>query len=307
MKRRIDKYEPCWCGSGRKFIHCHSGIDAAPNEQKVLASYAQYCEAWKQNSAEIERQNGYRWMAAQLQPYHPKRILDIGCGLGQGVLALARTFDQCSIITLDENPVTLKIAYELAVRSGLKSLYTERISVNDDAQNDGYYLTHTLEEVQTTCEGIHFIESDFLSDISGMKWLAEGPQFDAVTLWLIGTHLLKGKCLNLQNVKLQTSQDYRLYLQNRTYEFADNVLKRGGVLHIVDRGESPAEESLRQCLMEAHREQAEPTSLQVKELRDFPYRETDKRGAVPMIHSLGLSGRKPEYGTALISIISEKP
>lgn len=69
---------------------------------------------------------------------------------------------------------------------------------------------------------------------------ADGP-FDAVTIWLTGSHpfrLLNAACVGRGAVD---ETDLNLFLQNRVYELADQILRPGGVLQFVDRSEAPAD------------------------------------------------------------------
>jgi hypothetical protein len=54
------------------------------------------------------------------------------------------------------------------------------------------------------------------------------------------------------------------------------ILRKGGVLQVVDRGEPPASDFLREDTLNAHREQASVTSLKVTDLQFTMYEEPKK-------------------------------
>ena len=62
----------------------------------------EYCEAWAHNAAYFEQQGCYAWMADQLRPLNPTRILDVGCGTGEGIFSLLTAF-MPKIVSLEEN------------------------------------------------------------------------------------------------------------------------------------------------------------------------------------------------------------
>ena len=84
-------YEPCYCGSGKKYKFCHYQVDSAPVRNKRVVSQQMYVERWSKSSDNFQGQGCYSWMAAQLSRYSPKFILDVGCGDGIGLMALYET------------------------------------------------------------------------------------------------------------------------------------------------------------------------------------------------------------------------
>jgi hypothetical protein len=105
---------------------------------------------------------------------------------------------------------------------------------------------------------------------------------------------------------------YRLRVQNALYVFADNILRSGGVLNIVDRGAIATTpewiEPLRLDTVQSHGEQASPTSLKIDpNIETRPYNPPSGQG-VKMAMTLGMSGvLVPEALTGFVSVIARKP
>ena len=153
------------------------------------------------------------------------------------------------------------------------------------------------------------VESDVCNDpflLSALKTLG---LFDAVTMWLTGTHMLRQHNVNVLQHGIGSDGDHRLYVQNAAYELADKVLRPGGVLQVCDRGETPGDDVLCQDILDAHGEQASVTSLEVQRelLTHRPY-SMPKSGRTPMVDRAGRSGRVPTTPNwSIVSVISTKP
>src|SRR6478736_4934823 len=68
----------------------------------TIREKTQYRDYWQHNTRHMESQGCYDWMAGQLDALQPRKILDVGCGTGSGVLALLKRFSP-AIIALEEN------------------------------------------------------------------------------------------------------------------------------------------------------------------------------------------------------------
>ena len=98
--------EDCWCGSGRKYKHCHYQIDMAAEHQKYAAAQDVYARNWVGTAQHNYEDDVYHWFAEALAGYSPKRILDVGCGSGHGLVALREVLGpDTQIVALDEKPV----------------------------------------------------------------------------------------------------------------------------------------------------------------------------------------------------------
>lgn len=266
---------------------------------------AEYRDHWACNAAHFEAQNCYKWMAEQLRPLNPKRVLDIGCGTGEGIGALLSAFAP-TVISLEENGDCIRRSSEVIASAGYSVEPIYRLGYQE--YQDGSHNIAFDQEPITVSKQITLVHADILVDDPAMlRFLAECSPFDAVTIWLMGTFKARHTCRNISNLRIADAQEYRLRVQNRVYEFANRVLRPGGWLQVVDRGEPPKTQSLRDDLLQSHRAQAAPTDLEVFDLNYREYTEPTNRG-IRMELSLGTSGRIADMNTlAMFSILSRKP
>ena len=306
---KLGRNDPCSCGSGLKYKNCHYDVDTAPPEKHVQAARAVYNRNWQKNAAHFTSKGCYEWMASLLKPYAPKRILDIGCGEGSGLLALLSTFDDDNptIISLEENSECVRTTAKRMRSKGYDVTVIQRMHADPRANRQHVLGIEPGKLVERT--GITLIESDILlKDDDLLSFLLRIPRFDAITLWLVGTHFARQECQNIASLQIKTSGEYRLRVQNQVYEYADRLLRSDGILQIVDRGEVPRTELVRSDFLNGHKEQASVTTLQVKSLEYFVYNEPDTSKKVAMQATVGTSGRTPDLSQlAMISVISAKP
>lgn len=275
---------------------------------KLRMERKKYSESWSSvNSDKFERDGHYDWMASLIGGL--ERVLEIGTGDGRGTCALLKA-GHC-VVSIDENPMCLTSAEERIRSAGFKVAYKKREQVRQ--RGDGYEVSYApLSEVVPLVTGSALlIEGDVLNDPALLAWLHEQPRFDAVVCWLMGTHQARPFDAALKPLHIQDARGYRLLVQNKVYVLADMVLRSGGVLQVVDRGESLANANnlVRADRLASHQEQASVTSLQVDpNIVDRPYEEPAAAGGIRMGVSLPTSGRVPDMEKkTLASIISRKP
>lgn len=246
-------------------------------------------------------------MASLLKPVSPKRILDIGCGEGSGLLALLSVLEPDTVVSLDENFECISTAERNITAKGYGVATVQRMDAEPIGNGQHQLGVEPGKLAERT--GITLIESDvLLQDDELFSFLRNMPSFDAVTVWLMGSHFARRECANIAQLQIKSSGEYRLRVQNRVYELADQLLRPGGVLQVVDRGEVPRTEPLQNDFLAAHKEQASVTSLEVKSLEWFVYTEPTEPRKVAMVPTIGKSGRLPDMSQfAMTSVISVKP
>lgn len=265
---------------------------------------SEYCDGWSNNSAHFERQGCYAWMADRLGPLNPQRVLDVGCGTGEGLLALLSAFSP-AIASLEENANCIQRSYDAVSAAGFPVETIFRIGYEEF--DDGSHEIYCRQDPFVASEQVTLVHADLLVDDPAMQcFLAAMPAVDAVTVWLMGTWMTRGTCRSISNLRIADSNEYRLHIHNRIYPLADRILRPGGWLQVVDRGEPPATRFLQDAVCKTHREMARRTGLEVFDVSYREYKEpTGER--IRMVASPSASGRMPDLSTlAMTSVLSRK-
>jgi SAM-dependent methyltransferase len=272
----------------------------------ATAEKAAYLDYWRHNAASLAAQGCYGWMAEQLDFLKPKRILDIGCGTGEGTLALFQRFSP-DIVAIDENLSCLRQTHRCfrnhRAPADLRARFEYRQNPN------GSHSTEINKVEIITTERVALLQADVLLEDPPLHSYLErlGP-FDAITIWLIGAYQCRLTCADLYPLRITEPYQYRLHVQNRVYWMAGKLLRSGGILQVIDRGEPLSTPEIAEDHLNGHREQAELGGLQVQGFTARPYEEHATRKGVEMIISPGKSGRAPNLiEIALISVTSLKP
>ena len=262
-----------------------------------------YARNWERgNAAKFEEDGHYEWMAKFVDGY--ETVLEIGTGTGQGTRALLERGH--TVISIDENPLCVERATKYLETTGGRVIAESRENITTNEQ--GYNISYIRPKAIPVEQGALLLEGDIIDDPSLIEWLSVGRSIDAIVCWLIGSHNARELNSLFLTKRVRNPGEYRLCVQNRVYEIADKLLRLGGILHIVDRGEDISQEFLREDVEHAHRDQASVTTLIVESIEQRLYEEPNQPKSIPMTTTIGLSGRVPEIvKPALVSIISRKP
>jgi len=267
-----------------------------------------YCEYWKINATTFQKQGCYTWMAEQLKPYEPIRVLDVGCGTGEGLATLLEDSTR-SIVAIEENFICIKAAERYLIDLGYSVKIIPRICYDENP--DGRHgLVIDQDEVIEEGQFITLVHADLFfvnQDKPLRKFFDSTQKFDAVTLWLIGTLRMRKTCKALDSFNFSSSYQYRHYIQKKTCEIADDILRPGGVLQVVNRGLVPDTEEIRNNVIDVLKEMASETSLCVS---DFTYREYEepKARGISMTRDPSAEELLPDDGRrAMFSTILKKP
>lgn len=296
----------CKCGSGKLYKDCHKIRDRYKPHKLLQFDKQNYINKWEKDSNYFSRNGYYDWMADILFKHiNPKNILDFGCGNGNGILALLKNNDIENIISIEENNVCIKAAQENIEKAGFIVDTIFRNNPVIDKKN-GIYINKFKPIVIKHSAKVTIIEGEVLYDTLLTEYL-KSFKFDAITCWLLGTHeSMQNNIEMLQHGITSNNKNYRLYIQNRIYELADEILNKNGVLHIVDRGETPYNQELQDIVRQSHIEQASVTTLNVLPIDWLPYNPL--ADGIPMICStVKMDTRKSQpKGNAFLSAISIK-
>ena len=85
------------------------------------------------------------WMSNTYPDFQPKRILDIGCGMGHNVLPIARKYPDAEIIAIDTGRPMLKYGHARAVALGIKNVTFMQADASDLPFED-----ESFDWIQTT-------------------------------------------------------------------------------------------------------------------------------------------------------------
>lgn len=302
---RFEPNAPCPCGSGRKYKKCHRAFEEAPPHEKYGAAQGVYAESWRRTSELQAARGDYAWMAEQLAGHKAKRLFDIGTGSGHGLLALSAYFGpDLRIVGVDENLACLKMAGQTLANAGLPAQVVARLET--EQTQFGFVQRGGAISIPLP-KPVALVEADPLTDEHLEEALVQDGPFDLVTIWLTGAHMWRRYNAYSLRRGAKSEHDLRIILQNEAYELADRILRPGGLLQVIDRAEAPTTDAVRDEYFAAHGDQAEPTSLVVK---DVTYRlwQAPEGAPTQLVNSMpdARPDDFPEAQLALVSIISEK-
>jgi SAM-dependent methyltransferase len=267
----------------------------------------EYEASWTGNARSYAAQGCYEWMAAQLDTFQPKRVLDIGCGTGEGLVSLHRRF-RCGILSIDENAYCLRSAAAAMRGEGAKVQVKERYDYLD--YDDGRHLLGVRPGPIELSREVMLVQGDILlEDHELFRFIESKATFDAVTIWLTGALMGRQTCINLDNIEMKDIAEYRLRMQNKAYELAARVLRHGGALQVVDRGEIPETDDLRNEFCVSHQEQASATDLVVQGVVFRPYDELTGGKGIRVLPTPPCKDRQmpAKFVSGMNSVVSLKP
>lgn len=178
----------------------------------------QYAEEWKKSAEAFSSANHYNWMGEQLG--NVKRVIEVGCGSGASTESLVAAGRQ--ILVIESNQHCAQFSHD---RLKSKGIQVEMISIS---QLNGLTSWDKI--------GVKLLVQDIFST-QFEQHLPHG-WFDAIVCWMIGSN---PEHIGLSIGKPYMSFDgsempaYREKIQKRGYELGCNALKKGGIVHVVDR------------------------------------------------------------------------
>ncbi|SFT72824.1 Methyltransferase domain-containing protein [Paraburkholderia aspalathi] len=236
------------------------------------------------------------------------RVLEIGCGAGhstQALLALGH-----KITAIEENPHCIEATRNRLEQNGYRVQVVSRGTPKALGPAQGFtYETEYADIGVLANVDYTLIEGDVLQDTKLVAWLSTQPRFDALVCWMIGTHTYRGHSAVATARGITENGVHRVLVQNEVYDLAKIVLRAGGILSVADRLETPSTASVRDAIMQHHREQASTTTLRVDRLRHKPYAIDRVAGGITMVPTPPTDGSAVDrpYTQSLCAVTSIKP
>jgi ubiquinone/menaquinone biosynthesis C-methylase UbiE len=124
-----------------------------------------------------------KWVKEHLKGFKPKRILDLGCGLGHNVLPIAQAFPDAEIIAVDVGAPMLRYGLARAKAMGVENVTFVQADVSDlkqfrDESFDWIQSTMFLHETSYKSMQAIFKETQRLLKPGGIVLHVEQPQYD---------------------------------------------------------------------------------------------------------------------------------
>ncbi len=274
----------------------------------VLAAHNDYAVRWSVSADSFHKQGAYGWMAAEVMKHGPRKLLDIGCGMGHGLAAMLAHEPRLDVVALDEVGACLQ---QTEVRLQQAGFGVERFDrLRFPVVRDHAHRVEVFARIPPRRQPITLVQANAATpDDDLMTFLRQQGPFDAMTVWLVGAHPLRLSCADAMERRVFSADSYRLMVQNRAYDLANLLLRAGGVLNLVDReGQSDDGTAVRREDRErrqAHIDQAMGTTLALLDIQSMSYEEA--AGGVGMVYSPGTSGHVPaSFHMRLFSVTSQK-
>lgn len=125
-----------------------------------------------------------KWVKENLKDFKPKRILDLGCGLGHNVVPIAQAFPKAEVVAVDVGAPMLRYGLARAKSLGVKNITFVQADVSKlhqfpDESFDWIQSTMFLHETSFKSMQDIFRETQRLLKPGGIVLHVEQPQYDA--------------------------------------------------------------------------------------------------------------------------------
>jgi ubiquinone/menaquinone biosynthesis C-methylase UbiE len=152
------------------------------------------------------------WVLSNAPDFNPKRILDIGCGLGHNTLPLAMAYPDAEVIGIDTGAPMLRYGHARSVALGIKNVKFMQLNAEDTG-----FETESFDWIQTTM---------FLHETSMKAMFKIGKEI---------FRMLKPNGLSLHIEQPQYSEKMPLFEQFiRDWDAFNNNEPFWGAMHDVD-------------------------------------------------------------------------
>jgi SAM-dependent methyltransferase len=281
LKPDLKPDDICTCGSGRRYADCHRPIFTARRGKAVEVAQEIYAREWSVNANHYVIEGLYAALAAELiEAGNVARVLDIGCGLGQGFEALSDAIPRPDrlIAGVDENPHCLATA---ATRLGLSAAAIASPRMQSKLGLKLYDAVPAAEPITVQGDRVLINADVLVSDASFEAWLRHNGPFDAITLWFTGGHKARSMMKVAQRIEAGSDADFRSAIEKEVLMIALRHLRPGGLIHLATRVAGDVDTLRRE--LEAHRlVEIADYPFELVTVRAHPYAETTSPGAIVM-------------------------
>lgn len=280
----------------------------ATTQRKRDRLQRKYLSEWSISAQHIERGGHYQWMLSHV--VGQTSLLEVGTGDGRSTLQLAKAGH--AVVAVEENPACLQATSDRLEAAGILHKVVRRAQITANDAMEVFEASYESVDAEKPSAGaVLLLEGDIANDPGLAAWLRGVSPFDAITCWLLGTHGAQRRNLFYGNLHL--ASEYRLAVQNSVYELAEQILRPGGVLSIIDRGllsRGPRETTDLQDHHAGHVDQARLTRLQVGQPQVRPYQESDDEKRMKLIAQTASPEEAEQLAKkdmVLLSVSSAKP
>lgn len=292
--------EPCPCKSGLSYGQCHKPIFDAPEGKMLDVAHDQYAKAWSRNAAHYSDQGLYLDQAQDLARSGTiLKVLDVGCGHGQGIAALRDSLPQDAwILGIDENTACLAGAARL-LDVPPTSLNSNRMV--DQVLPNGRYRSTYLDQEVLLGASPNLLQSNLLTKDRAFDSILDGVgPLDAITLWFVGIHKANSATELASYFEVKGDADYRELVEDAVIELAGKRLKAGGVVHVAMRANYPDKAFAEQNAKESYAELLQGGRYVFGDVIARPYTEPSPQVGAVNVGAMSPLAHLPSFAISMV-------
>lgn len=122
-----------------------------------------------------------QWLKNEFPKFQPKRILDIGCGLGHNVIPIAQAYPDAEVVAIDVAAPMLRYGHARAQDLGIKNVnFIQLDGANTGFENDSFdWIQTTMFLHETSSKALHQIMTEIyrMLALGGLTLHIEQPQY----------------------------------------------------------------------------------------------------------------------------------
>lgn len=239
-----------------------------------------YAKEWAVNAGHYVHEGLYTRLAAELTAESGiARVLDIGCGLGEGLHALQAAIPPTRrlIAGIDENAHCLQAA---AASLGLQAQALSSPRLQSKFGLKRYDSIPSTAPIAVEGDVVLIHADILIQDRAMEEWLRNAAPFDAVTLWFTGGHKARSLTKVAERIGAKSDEDFRWAIENRVIDMAQRHLRPGGLIQLVIRMTGDVDQRRRELEWLRLNNTIKDTSLRLVRVNAYPYSEPASPDAI---------------------------